>query len=357
MRTAREEQGISIDQAIKETHISRRYLIALEEEDFDVFAADAYLVGFLRNYSDYLGLLTERILGQYKNYKLNETPAPLAELIGPPRGSIARKVVLWAILILLPVTAGIFSLPYISAWFKDFREQRLNESVEEKPLNQQIRPTLPLWEGEVYPGDTLILEDSEKDLTLLLSNGKDHLNLDAGETGNWSMLPGEEIYFPGNDGLSQWRVYLKESGLAGNGAIIEIQQLSRLASEDLILTEELVITPPSGVVERQREPRIILSAGTPVNYSIRFEFQSFCLLRYQVDNGDALENTFTDGDAIQLNVNNAIKVWASNAGSFNTRINDEELRFGRRGEVTVGVIRWLWDKENGIYNLTLFPLY
>ncbi|RLW69959.1 MAG: transcriptional regulator, partial [spirochete symbiont of Stewartia floridana] len=76
MRTAREEGGISLDQAVHETNISRSYLIALEEERFEVFTADAYLIGFLRNYSDFLGVDTDRILGQYRNYKLNESPSP-----------------------------------------------------------------------------------------------------------------------------------------------------------------------------------------------------------------------------------------------------------------------------------------
>ena len=49
LKAAREERGISIDQAIHETNISRNYLEALESEDFAEFPAEAYLVGFLRN--------------------------------------------------------------------------------------------------------------------------------------------------------------------------------------------------------------------------------------------------------------------------------------------------------------------
>ncbi|MCK5736438.1 MAG: helix-turn-helix domain-containing protein, partial [Spirochaetaceae bacterium] len=72
LKSTREERGISMDQVIHETNISRNYLEALENEAFEEFPAEAYLVGFLRNYSDFLGLDADKIVGQYKNYKLSE---------------------------------------------------------------------------------------------------------------------------------------------------------------------------------------------------------------------------------------------------------------------------------------------
>jgi hypothetical protein len=59
---AREARGVTLEQAERETRIIRRYLTALEEEDFGVFPAEVYARGFLRSYSAYLGLNPDDLL-------------------------------------------------------------------------------------------------------------------------------------------------------------------------------------------------------------------------------------------------------------------------------------------------------
>ena len=62
---AREARGITLDEAERETRISRRYLIALEEEDFDAFPARAQARGFLRMYALYLELDAAEMLALF----------------------------------------------------------------------------------------------------------------------------------------------------------------------------------------------------------------------------------------------------------------------------------------------------
>lgn len=56
LRAARESAGISVEQAERDTRIVRRYLLALEADDFSVFPAEVYARGFLRSYAAYLKL-------------------------------------------------------------------------------------------------------------------------------------------------------------------------------------------------------------------------------------------------------------------------------------------------------------
>lgn len=56
LHAARREQGLSIDEISEQTRIGRRYIAALEQNDFAVFPAEFYAVNFLRQYSDALGL-------------------------------------------------------------------------------------------------------------------------------------------------------------------------------------------------------------------------------------------------------------------------------------------------------------
>ncbi len=79
---AREERGLTLEDAERDTRISRRYLQALEDERFDIIPAPVYARGFLRSYSQYLGLETAPLLARFPQ----DAPAPSASSPAPARG-------------------------------------------------------------------------------------------------------------------------------------------------------------------------------------------------------------------------------------------------------------------------------
>ena len=62
---AREARGLTLEDAERDTRISRRYLQALESEQFEVIPAPVYARGFLRSYSQYLGLDPQETLALF----------------------------------------------------------------------------------------------------------------------------------------------------------------------------------------------------------------------------------------------------------------------------------------------------
>ena len=76
LRAARERKGLTLDRVADETNIAKRYIAGLEAEDFTVFPGDPYVIGFLRNYADYLGLPSDEFVNTYKNIKIQEQPMP-----------------------------------------------------------------------------------------------------------------------------------------------------------------------------------------------------------------------------------------------------------------------------------------
>jgi cytoskeletal protein RodZ len=66
LEQARQERGISLDQAEQATKIRARYLQELERENFDVLPP-VYVQGFLRTYADYLGLDAEALVQELKH--------------------------------------------------------------------------------------------------------------------------------------------------------------------------------------------------------------------------------------------------------------------------------------------------
>jgi cytoskeletal protein RodZ len=85
LRNARELKKLTIKDVSKETNISTRYLEALEEEEFDKIPGEPYLLGFLRNYAEFLKLDGDEVVQSYKGYKIGESATPLEELTKPTR--------------------------------------------------------------------------------------------------------------------------------------------------------------------------------------------------------------------------------------------------------------------------------
>jgi cytoskeletal protein RodZ len=85
LRSARVSKSLTLEDAERVTRIPRKYLEALELENFSVLPAPVYARGFLRSYSTYLGLRSEDLLPFFPVGHVEEpTLDPLPE-VGEPR--------------------------------------------------------------------------------------------------------------------------------------------------------------------------------------------------------------------------------------------------------------------------------
>ena len=91
-REARLERGLTLEQISDETNISKHFLQGIESDSFEDFPGEVYILGFLRNYADFLGLDAEQIV---THYRLNEVSERQAQEESPPRqmneGAVASK--------------------------------------------------------------------------------------------------------------------------------------------------------------------------------------------------------------------------------------------------------------------------
>lgn len=67
LRKARQELGVTLDDVEDETKIRKRYLTALEREDYADLPSEVYARGFLKTYASYLGLDGEALSLDLKN--------------------------------------------------------------------------------------------------------------------------------------------------------------------------------------------------------------------------------------------------------------------------------------------------
>lgn len=104
LQGAREANGESIEDIAQILRINWRYIQALEEGRFEDLPGSAYAIGFIRTYSEYLGIDSANIVSQYK--ALSETtknkttlvfPEPIPES-GLPGGAIMFAGIFVAVL-------------------------------------------------------------------------------------------------------------------------------------------------------------------------------------------------------------------------------------------------------------------
>ncbi len=112
LKNKRKEKGLVLSQASESTKIPMNLLKALEEGDFNTFASDVYLKGFLKNYARFLGLDPQKTLAIYRREKLSgedhtfrEAQKPLKEQ--KPLLTPGRIVFLLTIFVILSVLGFI----------------------------------------------------------------------------------------------------------------------------------------------------------------------------------------------------------------------------------------------------------
>jgi hypothetical protein len=106
---ARVARALSLEDCERDTRISKRYLDALEREDWKIFPAPVYSRAFLRTYAQYLGLNPADLMRQFHAQTEEQAPAvrPLPEIPAPPATGTMNWLLAGGVLVILLVV-GIF---------------------------------------------------------------------------------------------------------------------------------------------------------------------------------------------------------------------------------------------------------
>jgi cytoskeleton protein RodZ len=112
LREGRLHQRLSVAECAKRTHISPRYIEALEEEHWNILPSESHRLGFLRLYARFLGVYTEDMIQTYRQAQ-QQSPSvekPI-EVSKPPRPQPASNYT-WPRLSLLLIFAlvGLYGL-------------------------------------------------------------------------------------------------------------------------------------------------------------------------------------------------------------------------------------------------------
>ncbi len=124
LREAREEQGITLEDAAARLRLMHRQIEAIESDDFDSLGPPVFARGFVRNYARLLGLAPDELLARMTGAP--DEPAVVQPAEPPMSQSWLTSP--WLILLLLGVLLMVTLPVGLYLW--------LNSGVDESPVSQ-----------------------------------------------------------------------------------------------------------------------------------------------------------------------------------------------------------------------------
>lgn len=116
LREERQKKGFSLEQVEKATKIRRKFLEAIETDQYKLIPASPYIQGFIKNYSDFLELKSYTILALLRRQlsgKENQAKAVLEEPLTPSSWRLTpNKVIFVMVFILIVSLFGYFLWQY-----------------------------------------------------------------------------------------------------------------------------------------------------------------------------------------------------------------------------------------------------
>jgi len=361
LKNARNEKGISFDQASRETNISVRFLEALEVENFNIFPGEPYLIGFLRNYSSYLDLDVQKILSLYRAIRIQEQPIPVEQLLKhPPR---FPKFIIPLLIILAILGAGGWGV-------YQFILYRQNHTVAKAP---EVRtPSEYMMEGNsmerrFYVNDSLLIPIDSDNYKLELFNLGEAVTIRTPASSVILDLSQESNIDLNNDGIPELRITVTdfEKNNADMGALLHFYLMDSVAVFDASASSEVDAgqSVPSMNTVSSVNTTIIPASVSAYPFTLQTSFQGYCMFRWEIlnerDRRDRNQNYFQRAEELNIQAQNGIRIWASNAQAVRCQVigggRTVPLELGSSGEVIVADIRWVLD-ENRQYRLMLIRL-
>lgn len=360
LRKKREEKNRTIETVARETIILRQYIEALENENIDAFPSHTYIMGFLRNYSDYLGLDASYMIKLFQGKVIQEAPPP-ENLIRHRR--LSKKKIL---AIILSSVVGLCLVAFFCVYFFILRPQtEINSVVDLKNGQGQeyVLSAIP-FQQRLYKDDILKFLIDGETIDVLVS---DTLNALALQTpiGLQFVELGEEleIDIDGKNG-SDIVVFLSDISHTDGSLGAEVRMFLK-AGSDATGAESSIVTAGSISLESDTpliigaKQTVILEDNRAYPFTINASFRGPCLYRYKSDRSETNENFFASGNTLVMQAQNGLRLWMSNANSVKMEVIaggiTYPLEMGRPGQVLVQDVRWIRNADN-VYKLVVIEI-
>ncbi len=139
LREARVRQGLDFPAIEQATKIRGKYLRALEDEQFAVLPGDTYVKGFLRSYSDYLGLDGQLYVDEFNSRYVVESEEAIRPQRIPYRPTRHDRRLESRVLVLALLGIAVVTALVIAAWRYGGAEQQTSFGAQPVVAKPSVR--------------------------------------------------------------------------------------------------------------------------------------------------------------------------------------------------------------------------
>ncbi len=354
---AREKQDLEIEQVSRETNIARDYIIALETDNYEVFPAEPYIQGFLRNYTEYLGLDSEEMLTLYKQIKIQESALPSEALLPKKDFHIPKTV--FIVIASLALLAGIITLIYFSVtkWIPDLKADNETEVVEKVVQKRELVSRLidkDKLEIRLFERDELKLRINDKEHVLRVSKISPDLSLET-ELGTQIVELGGTLTLDlNNDSIPDIQVTVQDIDKKDptRGVALDVLTGEAVNSSAEKETQDIVVSE-NNLEKKNKNYQVLFDSGSAYPVTLNATFRGYCLFRCEIDKKQREERYYQKGEQLTTQANNGFRVWASNGNVVKLQVvaggKTVDLQVSRPGEIIVKDLKWIKDDSSKRY--------
>ncbi len=356
LRHTREEKHLEIETIVRETSISQRYLEALESEEAHVFPSEPYLIGFLKNYAEYLGLNSKQIVSLYNAKKIQEAPPPAALTAHErPKFLIPLLIVLGVAV----VAAGVFALVSV---IKAHRPQTAtpNVALDKPSASKKYELSEEPFSGRVFKNDQFVLGMEGGNVVLTVAQTTDVFGIETPAGVQFVELSEQMEMDANGDSMPDLVVYVKDLSAKGNDHGAEVNIMIKNASNAAIADSDESQIQSTADLPKDKKWTEILSDTRAYPFTLNVTFRAGCLFRYRTDRKDTVEDYLANGDVLNLTASNALRVWMSNGNTAKLQVvangKNYDLPLSKAGAVVAEDIKWIKDTTDGKFRLVVLEL-
>jgi transcriptional regulator with XRE-family HTH domain len=374
-RDARIKSGKTIEEASRETKIAKKYLIAIENENFDIFPGETYLIGFLRNYAQFLELDSDELVLKYRDFKIQEQPAPIEQLTARPKSS--RKFFLIAFVFIMIISGALYFVLNGKKEERPVTRDREKPEEQKKTVSGKTGERVIVFEEEEVikdfkKGDVIEFSQRNRKYTISIDGINEHLDFSIGSI-PFSLSTDErvEIDFD-RDGRKD--LLLRANRLGEGSVNLTLRKLyrSELLDSEISPSTDYVgeaaagtAGPPEVVIIKEDDLLAKIPVAPKTGFQIVSSYEKTAIktlvkvsrtayFAYIIDEKDKEEALLKNCEELSFTAKEALRIMAANASDVNLEINNIPVTLGKRGEVVAKVVRWYRDSENNdLYHLII----
>jgi len=348
LKEARLKSNISIEQVVEDTHIVKKFIEAIERDEFSAFPGEAYLKGFLRTYSQYLGLDSDDVIKKYEKIKMMETPTPIEQLIPKPQIDFKPLVILLVIVIFLSLIGmgGYFIVKNISSKKNIVSENNTKKETQKNKLTSQTKDNI----FSINSDEEKKIEKLKKGDIIEIGNEKYRIVVKE-------LYPIVTLTYGNNKELIliqsyQHKVDLNEDG--DTDVLITLNNWdNNFANISFKLNQKTNLSFDSK--EIGENPEVVFTTPSLEGININLSIKKDTYLRHKIDDLEEIEKYYATGAFINLKIKNKAIVWLTNGSAASLLINNKEIPLGQSGAVEVKLISWQ-KNSNSEYEIILSSL-